>query len=150
MSIIGDGPGLPALRRLVEAASLDHRFRFEGYIGLPQAYDAIRNFDFGIVSWPDTAKSNLHTAMKVMDYMCCAVPVCSLRLTEQMYSTDGIGIHADSFESMAREMVKLHQDPVAYQALRRQSLERFNSALRWEIQEGCLRAEYQRLVAARS
>ena len=70
-----------------------------------------------------------------------------------MYSTDGIGIHADSFESMrghARWNMTLHQDPVAYQALRRQSLERFNSALRWEIQEGCLRAEYQRLVAARS
>jgi glycosyltransferase involved in cell wall biosynthesis len=146
MMIVGDGPGLPSLRRLVEAASLSPRFRFEGFIGLPQAYDAIRNFDFGIVSWPDTAKCNLHTAMKIMDYMCCAVPVCSLRLTEQMYSTDGIGIHADSFEAMAKEMVDIYNDPSQYQALRRNSLERFNSALRWEIQETTLRAEYKRLM----
>ena len=49
-----------------------------------------------------------------MDYMCCAVPVRSLRLTEQMYSTDGIGIHADSFESMAPHgpgSPTLDQDP---------------------------------------
>ena len=49
-----------------------------GYIGLPQAYDAhpqpfrLRHSSRG----PDTVKvPNLHTAMKVMDYMCCAVPV---------------------------------------------------------------------------
>ena len=146
MTIVGDGPGLPSLQSLVEAASLNRRFNFKGFIGLPQAYDAIRNFDFGIVSWPDTPKCHLHTAMKIMDYMCCAVPVCSLRLTEQMYSTNGVGIHADSFEAMAKEMVEIYRNPLEYQALRRNSLERFNTALKWEIQEARLRAEYKRLM----
>lgn len=146
LTIVGDGPGLTPLRSLVAAASLGGRFQFDGFVGLPQAYDVIRNFDFGIVSWPDTPKSHLHTAMKIMDYMCCGVPVCSLRLREQMYSTNGIGIHAESFESMAIEMVRVFKDRPAYQALRKSSLERFNTVLRWEIQESTLRAEYERLM----
>ena len=95
ISIVGDGPGLSRLRTQIKEKGLERHFRIHGYVQLPDAFELIKNFDFGVVTWGYLAKNHMHTAMKVMDYMCCAVPVCSLRLKEQVRSTQNIGIHAD-------------------------------------------------------
>lgn len=142
VSIVGSGPGLDYLTNAVERAGVGRHFVFHGYIQLPAAFELIKNFDFGVVSWGYLAKNHLHTAMKVMDYMCCAVPVCSLNLTEQLRSTGGIGIHEDDFEKLADAMLVCHSDRARYQELRRRTLERFNTKLSWEYQEQALKDVY--------
>jgi len=144
-SIVGNGHGLPRLKQMVDAADMTDRFEFHGFVPIPQAYQIIKSFDFGFVSWGDTPKNNLHTAMKVMDYMCCAVPVCCLELREQIRSTNGIGIHGSTFEEVAAKLIRMHEDPTRYEDLRRQTLERFNTALCWELQERNLLEAYKSL-----
>jgi glycosyltransferase involved in cell wall biosynthesis len=144
-SIVGSGPGLPRLKQMVVEADMTDRFEFHGFIPIPQAYQLIKSFDFGFVSWGDTPKNNLHTAMKVMDYMCCAVPVCCLELREQIRSTNGIGVHGSTFEEIAGKLVLMHENPTRYEVLRRQTLERFNTALCWELQERNLLEAYKGL-----
>jgi len=132
--IIGDGPGLKPLKALVNKNNLDKFFCFYGYVELNESFEIIKNFDFGLVPWPNIEKNNVHTAMKIMDYMCCGVPVCSLNLKEQVYSTKGIGIHTDDFEMMANEIIRYYNDKILYHNLRKETLEHFNKNLAWEYQ----------------
>ena len=142
VSVVGSGPGLTYLQQKVSLNNLGAQFNFTGYVSVPKAFDLIKNFDFGIVSWGYQRKNHLHTAMKVMDYMCCAVPICSLNLKEQLVSTAGIGVHADSFDELACLMADLFTDKAAYEDLRRRTLQRFNESLSWESQVTSLRAVY--------
>ena len=148
-SIVGDGPGLPYLKRAVRERQLDAHFRFFGYVRLPDAFDLIKNFDFGLVTLGNVTKNHLHTAMKIMDYMCCAVPVCSLRLKEQLRSTQGIGIHADTFDQIAIDMADIFQRQAEYEALRQKTLSHFNSVLSWELQRQELLNAYDSLLNMR-
>lgn len=132
--IIGDGGGLIPLKNLVVQNKLDNYFTFYGFIPLNNSFEIIKNFDFGLVPWPNVPKNNLHTAMKVMDYMCCGVPVCSLNLKEQIISTGGIGIHTNTFEEMAEKIIKIYNNKSEYEELRKKTLEHFNNNLSWEIQ----------------
>jgi len=73
--------------------------------------------------------------MKVMDYMCCGVPVCSLNLKEQLISTRGIGIHKETFEDIANEIIIIYGNKDVYAALREKTLKHFNENLCWELQQ---------------
>jgi glycosyltransferase involved in cell wall biosynthesis len=145
MTIVGSGAGLAHVSERVQAEGLVDRFEFHGFVALPEAFELIEQFDFGLVTWGDLPKNHMHTAMKVMDYMCCAVPVCSLNLTEQLRSTSGIGIHADSFEDIADAMTEVFRDRICYESLRQQTLDRFNRTLSWQMQEAALMSAYARL-----
>jgi glycosyltransferase involved in cell wall biosynthesis len=131
---------------MIAARKLQDRFQFFGFVPIPAAFELLKDFDFGLVTWGDLPKNHLHTAMKVMDYMCCAVPVCSLRLREQIKSTGGIGVHADSFDEIAERIAALRDNPADYERLRQQSLRRFNEALAWPMQERNLLGAYRELV----
>ena len=85
----------------------------------------------------------MHTAMKVMDYMCCGVPVCSLRLKEQMFSAGNIGIFSDDFDKMADRIVEIYFDKIKYEELRRHSLNYFNEERSWEIEAKKLKKYYR-------
>lgn len=146
VSVVGSGPGVEYLTNAAKRAGLAHRFRFFGFVGLPDAFEVIKHFDFGVVSWGYLDKNHMHTAMKVMDYMCCAVPACSLNLTEQLRSTGGVGVHAETFEALADKMLDLYAEQAKYQELRRLTLERFNSQLSWELQERSLVSAYAGLT----
>ena len=143
-TIVGTGPGLPTLKTQVHEAQLTDRFSFHGFVPLPRAFDLIKDFDFGVVPWGDLPKNHLHTAMKIMDYMSCAVPVCCLLLKEQVNSTQHIGVHANTFDEIVSEMIAIHREPERYEALREMTLERFNRALAWEFQQRELMSAYGR------
>jgi len=147
-SIVGSGPGLSRLKGKVADHDMQKHFDYSGFVPMPDAFALLKEFDFGLVTWGDLPKNHLHTAMKVMDYMCCAVPVCSLPLKEQLNSTQRIGIHADTFEEIADRMVELHNQPDEYEALRRRSLDHFNTVLSWPLQEKGLLTAYSDLTAA--
>jgi len=133
--IIGEGSGLKKLKELLKEYKIEKNFNFKGFIKLPIAFDYIKNFDFGILPWPNVPKNNIHTAMKVMDYMCCGVPVCSLNLKEQLISTRGIGIHKETFEDIANEIIIIYGNKDVYEALREKTLKHFNENLCWELQQ---------------
>ena len=133
-SIIGVGPGINILKKLLAESNLAKYFNFYGWLNIKQAYDEIKNFDFGIVSLNYSRKGHYASSMKVMDYMCCGVPVCSLILKEQLITTNGIGIHTDSFVEMAKRIVEVYYNENKYNNLRKETLNRFNKYLCWEIQ----------------
>lgn len=145
-SVVGDGPGLSYLRTAVTRRKMEEHFSFYGYVDIPEAFDLIKNFDFGLLTWGYLPKNHLHTAMKIMDYMCCAVPVCSLRLKEQVASTRNIGIHEDTFERIAERIIEAHSEAGSYEALRDQTLAHFNEILCWERQRGNLLNAYASLL----
>jgi len=144
--IVGSGPGLEPLRRKVRLKHMEDKFEFHGFVPMPDAFGLIKDFDFGLVTWGYLPKNHVHTAMKVMDYMACGVPVGSLMLKEQLASTGQIGIHANTFEEMARQIVECYENPVEYEALRQHTLEHFNAVLAWELQERNLRGAYDHLL----
>lgn len=144
--IIGDGGGLNYLKRSVKNNNFEENFEFFGFIPLENSFEIIKNFDFGIVPWPDIPKNNFHTAMKVMDYMCCAVPICSLKLKEQIESTGNIGIHTNDFSEMANKIIEIYNDKKLYEDLRKRTLERFNNYLAWEFQSLNLILLYHKLL----
>lgn len=147
-SIVGDGPGLPTLRKMASERGILDRFRFYGFVPMPGALSIIKGFDFGLVTWGDLPKNHVHTAMKIMDYMCCAVPVCSLNLKEQLVSTASIGIHGETFIEIAEKMVDVYRDSSVYERLRQSTLDHFNNVLSWKTQERELMRMYSELHLA--
>ena len=145
-SIVGSGPGLRSLKDKIAECGMEERFDLRGFVRLPQAFEIIKDFDFGLVTWGYLPKNHLHTAMKVMDYMCCAVPVCSLRLKEQVTSTQGIGIHANTFEDIAQQIADIYSKVDDYEDLRDRTLRHFNKVLCWELQKGNLLNAYASLL----
>lgn len=143
--IIGHGSGLNSLKELVKNNDIENEFCFRGFVGLPEAFELVKQFDFGILPWPDIPKNNLHTAMKLMDYMCCGIPVCTLKLKEQMITTGGIGIHCDNFEEMGDEILRIYCEKDEYEPLRAKTLKYFNENLSWGIQETKLLQSYKDL-----
>lgn len=146
ISIIGSGPGSEYLQSEVKKRHLGKNFHFHGFIPIPDAFNQIKNFDFGLVTWGYLPKNHFHTAMKVMDYMACGVPVCSLHLKEQLYSTQNIGIHAENFEELTHKIIKVYSSKAEYELLRKKTLEHFNTFLCWENQEIELWNAYQHLL----
>jgi len=144
--VIGDGPGLKALVRQVETEKMQRFFEFHGFLTIEETFKKMIHYDFGIVTLNDSDKGHLHTAMKIMDYMCCGVPVCSLKLKEQMFSTGGIGIHAKNFEDMAKKIILTFADGKRYEMLREETLKHFNDNLCWEKQAQILIDGYSRLI----
>jgi glycosyltransferase involved in cell wall biosynthesis len=145
ISIVGSGPGLPVIRKLALVAGLIDSVEFHGFVPLPKAFELIEQFDFGVVTWGDLPKNHMHTAMKIMDYMCCGVPVCSLNLREQLNSTSGIGIHGNSFEELGNKIYRVYKDEQRFEDLRRRTLAHFNDVLCWELQEKKLLSGYAAL-----
>jgi glycosyltransferase involved in cell wall biosynthesis len=144
-SVIGSGAGMGRLQRLVGEAGHAERFVYHGFLPIEEAFGLIVDFDFGLLSLPDIPRNHMHTAGKAMDYMCCGVPVCSLELAEQLFTTGGIGVHGSSFEEIVEEMVDVYRDEARYEELRRRTLERFNEVLAWETQAEILRKAYDTL-----
>ena len=145
-SIIGNGPGLSYLQQRIKEYGMEERFELYGFVRVPQAFEIIKNFDFGLVTWGYLQKNHLHTAMKIMDYMCCAVPVCSLPLKEQVYSTQGIAIHANTFEGIAQKIAEVYNEVNEYEDLRKRTLNHFNRVLCWEHQQVNLFRAYASLL----
>ena len=146
-SIVGDGAGLAYLRNAVAQRNMGGYFSFSGYVDLPEAFDLITSFDFGLLTWGYLPKNHLHTAMKVMDYMCCAVPVCSLKLKEQIASTNSIGIHENTFDAVADRIADIFADTKQYEELRARTLAHFNQVLCWERQRGALLDAYSDMLS---
>lgn len=144
--VIGDGPGLSTLTSGVESENMQKFFEFHGFMAIEETLEKMIQYDFGIVTLNYSDKGHLHTAMKIMDYMCCAVPVCSLKLKEQMFSTGGIGVHAKDFEDMAKQIIQTFADENRYESLREQTLKHFNENLCWEKQAQTLIDGYSQLT----
>ena len=134
------------MKKLLKKDNLDSSFKFYGWLDIKSAFNEIIHFDFGILPWTVTKANNMHTSAKLMDYMCCAVPVCSLKLTEQMKTTDNIGIHVDSFKDMVDDIIKVYNDKKLYEELREKTLLRFNEDLCWEKQKTNLLYGYSEML----
>jgi len=145
MIIIGDGPGMGNLKELVHKSNLVDKFFFNGFVDFSSAMSIIVNFDFGILPWINCKKHHMHTATKVMDYMCCGVPVCSLNLKEQLISAGNIGIFSDNFDEMVEEILKIYADKREYEKLRQHTLKYFNKKRAWEIENEKLKKCYRLL-----
>jgi hypothetical protein len=78
--------------------------------------------------------------------MCCAVPVCSLSLKEQVNSTQNIGIHGDTFDQVAARILDVFQKQADYESLRQKTLSHFNKRLSWELQSQKLIHAYTSLL----
>lgn len=146
ISFIGVGKGIDILKLLIEKHNLSKYFHFYGWIEINTAFNFIVNFDFGILPLTNCSSNNYHTAAKLMDYMCCGVPVCSLKLTEQIITTDKIGLHSENIEDMVEEFLLIYNDQEKYEDLRKRTLTRFNENLCWEIQENILLNGYNELI----
>ena len=144
--IIGDGSGISDLIKLIKDYNLTGNFILKGFISFPSAISNIVNFDFGILPWSDCKKHHMHTATKVMDYMCCGVPVCSLKLKEQLVSAGNIGIFADDFDEMVNEILKVYTDKIKYEKLRQRTLKYFNENRSWKKESEKLMKCYGMLI----
>jgi len=134
-TVIGDGPGFMTLKELINNEKIEEYFDMRGFVPLNDAIKEIIHFDFGILPWPDIPKNHFLSAIKIINYMCCGVPVCSLKLKEQLITTQGIGIFSDDFNTMADSIIDVYKDEQEYDLMRKRTLERFNKFLCWEIQK---------------
>jgi glycosyltransferase involved in cell wall biosynthesis len=143
--VVGDGPGREMLETEIQKLHLEDKFYLVGFKKFHEAVPILSNFDFGIVALNYSDKASYATSSKVMDYMCCGVPVCALKFEEQMKTTKNIGVYVNDFDEMVEQILIIHNDKKAYENLREETLDYFNTHLSWEKQKEILVTVYDSL-----
>jgi glycosyltransferase involved in cell wall biosynthesis len=92
--VIGDGPALPAARRLAEDLGVAGHIDFTGILRGPAMYAALAKADVCLAPDPWSPYSDNSTMIKVMEYMALGKPVVQFDLAEGRRSAGEAAVYA--------------------------------------------------------
>lgn len=114
LEIVGDGPALPALRRLADELGVGGLVRCSGgFVPLPELVESLARADVGVLAVRRDPFRDVALPGKIFDFVAMGLPVVASR-TRSMEETFGSAV--ESFESgdpedLARAVLALHRDP---------------------------------------
>ena len=146
--VIGDGEGLPSLRKIVFSMKLERSVIFTGpqpYQNLPQA---LSTFDAGILPFsPKNPRHYIPRPLKLFQYLSSGVPVVSPRLREVKYmfpESKRIVQYADTPQEIAGKLIALRENQSLAEAIatrgRRIAMQKFD----WRI----LVSKYRNVISS--
>lgn len=80
LSIIGDGPDVASLGRLIEDLGVGARVRLLGRVDLESLPGMLSGFDIGVVPLPDRPEWRVSSPLKLMEYIALGMPVVLTRI----------------------------------------------------------------------
>jgi glycosyltransferase involved in cell wall biosynthesis len=130
--LIGNGECLDELQLMVDELGLRENVWFPGWLGEVDLYRHLATADVGI----DTSLQPEVTPVKAMEYLGVGLPLVAYDVQETRRLAEGAGVLVTpgDTEALARELVRLLDDPTERARLGRVGSERVRLQLAWERQ----------------
>jgi len=148
---LGDGPVLPALRRLSAELGIAGHVEFPGYRPKLEVRRAICSADVCLAPDPPTPLTDASTLIKIAEYMALSRPTVSFDLTESRITAGGAAVYARDGDPacFAALIDELLDDPARRARMGTEGRARVEAGLAWEHSEPALLAAYERALAKR-
>jgi glycosyltransferase involved in cell wall biosynthesis len=134
--VIGDGPALPAAKRLAEELGVASHIKFTGVIRGPAMYAALDKADICLAPDPRSPYSDRSTMIKIMEYMALGKPVVQFDLVEGRRSAGEAAVYArhNDPRELGQLIISLVDDPARRQRMGAIGKERIARDLAWQHQ----------------
>jgi glycosyltransferase involved in cell wall biosynthesis len=146
--LVGDGPELPALKRLADELSITDQVSFLGYLRGQPLLNAFRTMDVGVA--PDLVNdyNDKCTMNKVLEYMAFGIPLVQFDLVEGRRSAGEGALYAQRNDprDLAFTIERLLDDPELRKTVGRTGRRRIEETLAWHHEAPRLLAAYDKLT----
>jgi glycosyltransferase involved in cell wall biosynthesis len=146
LTIVGDGPGRPAVERRLRERGVEDRVTITGWVAPERVRALLLDADVCIDPAPPSELNSRSTMIKIAEYLAAGKPVVAFALDETARTVDGAAVLArpGDVDDLAAAVARLADDPERRSALGRRGLERVRG-LTWEHSERALVAAYDSL-----
>jgi glycosyltransferase involved in cell wall biosynthesis len=143
---IGGGPGLPALRRMVQKRELSDIVNFTGRIPFGQLLETLSTADVCVNPDKPCEMNEISTMIKIMEYMALSKPIVQFDLKEGRASAGEASLYADKTNQVpdfAAKLLWLLGNPLERERMGEIGRSRVERELAWEYSVGNLLAAYR-------
>jgi len=150
---VGGGPGLPALRQMVQDRKLQDMFNFTGRAPDADLLDVLSTADVCVNPDKPCEMNDISTMIKIAEYMALAKPVVQFNLKEGRFTAGEASLYSDGADLVADFADKIlwlldhAEDRKRMGAIGKKRVEEH---LAWEYSEGNLIGAYERAFEKRS
>jgi glycosyltransferase involved in cell wall biosynthesis len=134
--VVGDGPGLPLLRRETGSAGLADRVRFTGAVDADRVPGLLAACRIVLALYPPAGENEFYfSPLKVLEAMAAGLPVVATRQGQigdlVRDGVDGILVGPGDWQAAARALLDLAADPERSSAMGRSAMERCRERFSW-------------------
>ena len=144
---VGGGPGLPALRRMVEERGLGEMMNFTGRVPDKELLEILSTADVCVNPDKPCEMNDISTMIKIMEYMALGKPIVQFDLKEGRFSAGAASLYCDGNDRVAdfsSKILWLLENPEARRTMGEFGLARVRQNLAWEHSVENLLAAYRR------
>jgi glycosyltransferase involved in cell wall biosynthesis len=148
--IVGGGPAVDDLKRLIADLDLQQHVEFTGFVMGDELLRNIASFNVAATPDPSNSYNDSCTTIKTMEYMAMAKPVVAFDLPENRVSAGDAALYAtDNCERQFASLIdRLMDDPFEREVLGRRGRQRILDHFTWEKQSNRLIELYDGLLGA--
>jgi glycosyltransferase involved in cell wall biosynthesis len=150
---VGGGPGLPALRKMLQEKNLEDMVNFTGRIPDAQLLDILSTADICVNPDKPCEMNDISTMIKIMEYMALGKPIVQFDLHEGRFSAQEASVYADNQNQVpdfAAKIMWLLDNPEVRMKMGAFGRERVATALAWDYSVKNLLAAYERAFNKRA
>lgn len=146
--LVGGGPSLADLKKLVSDRGLDDYITFTGRAPDQDLFEVLSTMDLGVNPDRVNAMNDKSTMNKIMEYMALGKPMVQFDVTEGRFSAREASLYAKANDpiDMAEKIVELLADPERRSAMGSFGRARVEQELSWNHQVEPLLAAYGRAL----
>ncbi len=149
-TLIGSGDCFEELQEQARALGLDGHIEFTGRISDEDVARHLCTADVCVSPDPLNDLNNLSTMNKILEYMALGRAIVAFDLKETKVSASEGALYArpNDIEDMARQIVRLIDDPEMRRAMGERNIERFQRTLAWDYSAKELLKAYEAAFSA--
>ncbi|MBH5321259.1 glycosyltransferase family 4 protein [Aurantiacibacter sediminis] len=142
--LVGGGPSLDGLKRLVSEKGLEDWIHFTGRAPDQVLFEVLSTMDIGVNPDRVNAMNDKSTMNKIMEYMSLGKPMVQFEVTEGRYSAQQASLYAKPNDAvdLAEKIAELLDDPAKRAAMGSFGRERVEKELNWNTQVPALLSAY--------
>lgn len=141
---VGGGPGLAALRKMVEDKNLGEFVNFTGRISDAELLEILSTADVCVNPDRPCRMNDISTMIKIMEYMALAKPIVQFDLKEGRFSAQEASLYSKDIVDFAQKILWLLDHPEERLRMGEVGRMRVEKELAWEYSVVNLLAAYER------
>lgn len=145
--IVGGGPAVPELKKLIRKLDVEDLFQITGMIPFPQVPAYIASFDICLTPDHSNPYNDSCTTIKTMEYMALRKPTVCFETRENKLTAGEAALYAsdNNLQAFTASVIRLMEDPDLRSSMGERGRRRIEDGLTWNHQAVTLLALYDGL-----